>query len=377
MIKLMYKILFFNFLILSSCQTPKSISDAIDVDKSALVTEADAYLQQEPVTITAFLAERSAGGLHDYYSEGPYWWENPEDPEGPYIRRDGYRNPSNFTKHASAMNDMKQAVSTLVAAYKVTGDEKYAQRALQHLQAWFVNADTKMNPSLLYGQAIKGIVTGRGIGLIDTVKLIQVALSILELQQSGFLKGQELAAIKDWFDQFATWMTTHPYGIDERDNGNNHSAWWAAQVAVYAKVADRDDLFAMAQEQFKIMLPEQMAADGSFPEELARTRPYGYTIYNLEAWTNLAYLASTDKENLWNYQSENGSLRKAIDFFVPFMQDKSTWTLPPDVSGFDGQPRQSDFLVLASIGYNDETYLNLWQKLGKEGKSQAWNLLLY
>ncbi len=374
---LICKVLTFSLLTLSSCHTSKTISNLIDIDQQALLAQADKYLEETPVTITAFPAERSAGGLHDYYSEGPYWWENPDNPEGPYIRRDGFRNPNNFTGHANAMRKLNEYVVTLVVAYRITGDDKYARHALQHLQAWFVNADTKMNPSLLYGQAIKGIVTGRGIGLIDTVKLIEVALSILELQKTGFLKGKELTELKDWFEAFAIWMTTHQYGIDERDNGNNHSTWWAAQLAAYAQVADRPDLLVMAQEQFKKMLPLQMATDGSFPEELARTRPYGYTIYNLEAWTTLAQLASTKNENLWTYESPKGSLRRAIDFFVPFMKDKSTWTLPPDVSGFEGQPRQSNFLVFASQGYRDDSYLNLWRKLGKESKSRAWQLMLY
>lgn len=372
-----YKIVVCGIFIITGCNTPKAFIKQIDFDNQALIAQAETYLQQEPITITSFPAERSVGGLHDYYSEGSYWWQNPDDPDGPYIRRDGYRNPANFTKHSNAMRNLNKWVTTLVAAYEVTGDEKYARQALKHLNAWFVNADTKMNPSLLYGQAIKGIVTGRGIGIIDTVKLIEVALSIIELENSGFLKGEALVNIKEWFNAYATWLTTHPYGIDERDNGNNHSTWWAAQVAVYAKVADRPDLLALAQAQFKKMLPQQMTADGRFPEELARTKPYGYTVYNLDAWTTLARLASTKKENLWEYKSPVGSLRKAIDFFVPFVKDKSKWTLPPDVDGFENQPHQSNFLLFAAMGYQDESYYNLWKSLGKEEESQSWQLMLY
>ena len=41
-----------------------------------------------------------------------------------------------------------------------------------------------------------------------------------------------------------------------------------------------------------------MAADGSFPEELRRTKPYGYSIFNLDAMTALAVVGSTRNENL-------------------------------------------------------------------------------
>ena len=42
------------------------------------IQRADAALHEEPVTVTATRATRSAGGIHDFYSEGDYWWPNPE-----------------------------------------------------------------------------------------------------------------------------------------------------------------------------------------------------------------------------------------------------------------------------------------------------------
>lgn len=45
------------------------------------IQRADAALHEEPVTVTATRATRSAGGIHDFYSEGDYWWPNPEAPD--------------------------------------------------------------------------------------------------------------------------------------------------------------------------------------------------------------------------------------------------------------------------------------------------------
>ena len=64
---------------------------------------ADRYLHQLLVTITAFSSPRSAGATHDYFSDGAYWWPDPENPSGPYIRRDGMSNPDNFTAHRHAL----------------------------------------------------------------------------------------------------------------------------------------------------------------------------------------------------------------------------------------------------------------------------------
>jgi len=62
----------------------------------------------------------------------------------------------------------------LASAYKLTGDSKYVLHALKHCKAWFTDEATLMNPNLLYAQAIKGRFTGRGIGIIDTIQLMEV-----------------------------------------------------------------------------------------------------------------------------------------------------------------------------------------------------------
>ena len=69
-----------------------------------------------------------------------------------------------------------------VHAYLLTKDKKYVEAVMKHVRAWFINEETLMRPSLQYAQAIKGIATGRGIGIIDTVHLMEVAQSLLQLE---------------------------------------------------------------------------------------------------------------------------------------------------------------------------------------------------
>ena len=47
--------------------------DVASLDRARILSAAERFLSEEPVTITAFPAERSAGGLHEYFSEGDYW----------------------------------------------------------------------------------------------------------------------------------------------------------------------------------------------------------------------------------------------------------------------------------------------------------------
>lgn len=342
----------------------------IEATNKELIAKAHMFLDQEARPITMFLSERSSGGPHDFYSEGDYWWPDPNNPEGPYIRRDGLSNPNNFVAHRKAMRNLSEWVTTLVAAYSVTREEKFAIHALSHLHAFFVNPATAMNPSLLYAQAIQGRHQGRGIGIIDTIHLIEVVKSILKLKALGKLDENDFEIYKRWFDQYASWMNTHKYGLDEKNHGNNHSTWWAAQMAAFALIAEREDLMEVARNQFKKLITFQMSVDGSFPDELERTKPYNYTLFNLEGYAVICELASTEEENLWNYEGKSGTLRKAFDFMLPYIRNKSNWIKPPDVSHFDEIPIQSVGLLLAALAYEDKDYMDVWISLSAEKKSE-------
>ena len=88
--------------------------------KNDILKRASEALKLKPITVTAESCERSAGGKHDFYSEGDYWWQNPEDPNGPYIQRDGQSNPNNFTVHRKAMVRFSQTIGSLASAYVLT-----------------------------------------------------------------------------------------------------------------------------------------------------------------------------------------------------------------------------------------------------------------
>ncbi len=162
--------------------------DVAAIDRGRVLSAAQRYLLELPVTITSFTSPRSAGEKHDYFSEGDYWWPDPKNPDGPYIQRDGMTNPDNFTEHRHAMIRLSLQAPALAAAWLLTKEEKYAAHAAKHLRAWFLDPATLMNPNLQYSQAIKGRFTGRGIGIIDTLHLVEVARAITALEGSKALR---------------------------------------------------------------------------------------------------------------------------------------------------------------------------------------------
>ncbi len=175
---------------------------------------------------------------------------------------------------------------------------------IEHLRAWFIEPATRMNPNLQYAQAIHGRFTGRGTGIIDTIHLVEVARAAEVLDQAPGWQSTDRAALRGWFTDYLTWLTTHEYGIAERDAKNNHGTCWVMQVAAFAHLTGDEKLLGYARDRFKtVLVPNQIAPDGSFPEELRRTKPYGYSLFNLDAMTTVAEILSTPADNLWTFET--------------------------------------------------------------------------
>jgi len=351
---------------LSSFRAGNDIKKEVqDTLRPYILKEAAWALTQEPVTITAETIVRSAGGKHDFYSEGDYWWPDPNKPDGPYIQKDGLTNPQNFTAHRLAMIRFSRIIGALASAYKITHDDKYVKQAAKHIKAWFTDAATLMNPDLQYAQAIKGVATGRGIGIIDTIQLMEVVQGMLAMEGSPAMDKQTVLGAKAWFSQYLQWLTTHTYGKDEMNAKNNHGTCWVMQVACFARFTGDEKLLTLCRDRYKqILLPTQMAADGSFPLELKRTKPYGYSIFNLDAMATICNILSTGQDNLWDYQTADGrSIKKGISFLYPYLKDKDRWPYPHDVMHWESWPVAGPALVFGAWAYQNNEWLATWKKL--------------
>jgi len=339
--------------------------DIREFERSRVLASADRYLKERPITITSSSSPRSAGGQHDFFSEGDYWWPDPKNPNGPYIQRDGMTNPDNFVEHRRALMRFSVEVPALAAAWTITGKTTYSDKAAEHLRAWFINEGTRMNPNLQYAQAIKGITTGRGIGVIDTIHLVEVARAIEVLENSGSLSSNDLAFIKKWFADYLEWMTTSKNGLEEREAKNNHGTCWVMQAAAFAHLTGNNELLNYCRDRFKtVIVPNQIEKDGSFPQELRRTKPYGYSLFNLEAMTAICQILSTAKNDLWKFQTADGrGIALAMQYMYPFIGDKKSWSHPADVMYFDHWPMRQSSLLFAGIALKRPEYIETWKKL--------------
>ncbi len=340
--------------------------DVARVDRARILKAAEAALALAPITITDFPAKLSPGGPHDFYSNGDYWWPDPSKPDGlPYLQRDGQSYPGVFSDHRRCLTRLRDAIAALGAAWKITGDSRYPAKAAALLRVFFLDPKTLMNPSLNYAQAVPGVSPGRSYGIIDTLHLVEVPLAIAAMTNSTAFPPETVLGLKDWFRDYAQWLTTSKNGQDEARAANNHAVAFYLQLAVFAKFAGNNAQLAECRRQFKeVFLPKQMAADGSFSAELKRTKPYGYSIFQLDNMAALAQVLSTGDDNLWTFTLPDGrGLRLAMDFMFPYLADKSKWPHAPDVQAWDGWPARQPCLLFAGLAFGRQDFLDLWQKL--------------
>ena len=277
-------------------------------------------------------------------------------------------NPENFTGHRHALIRLGRQVPALTAAWILTRDRSYSEAAVQHLRAWFLNPATLMNPNLQYAQAIHGRTTGRGTGIIDTIHLVEVVRSIPFLAESKSLSPADYEGVRKWFAQYVDWLTTSKNGQDERDAKNNHGTWWVTQVAEFAILTGDEKLLSYCNDRFKtVFVPNQIAPDGSFPEELRRTKPYNYTLFNMAGLATICQTLSTAQDNLFTFALPDGrGFGKAMAYVFPYIQNKPAWPHKPDVEYFQYWPIRQPSLLFAGLGLSNPGYIKVWQTLPSE-----------
>lgn len=295
-----------------------------------LIEKAETALNEGSFSVIDKKRTPPSGDKHDYLSMGPYWWPDTTKADGlPYIRRDGEINPETRGEYVDtdAKNKLFSNVETLGWAYYFSGEKKYAEKAVQLLETWFVNPGTKMNPNLNFAQGIPGICDGRGIGIIDWAGINKIISPIQILDAEGFITENTKMELKTWFEEYLKWLLTSEYGRFEDDYFNNHGTWYDVQVVGIELLLGKTDLAKERLEQAKTKrIASQIEPDGSQPHELARTKSLGYSTMNLRGFIHLANLGQKMGVDLWNFETSNGrSINKALEFLLPFANGEKKW----------------------------------------------------
>ncbi|MGW5694877.1 alginate lyase family protein, partial [Streptomyces asiaticus] len=262
-----------------------------------LTTQADQWMKQGPWTVTDKDQVPPSGDKHDYFSQAPYWWpsqpKTEDNPYGcPYVQKDGQRNPD-----VDKMTDRPEVGKVFESAYELslawyyTGKRAYAEHAADILRTWFITPATRMNPNLNHAQFIPCKYDGRSIGIIDFSQAFTSLLDAAALLDTGApgWSDSDHAGFRTWNKQFLDWLVNSDFGKEEGAAENNHGTFYDMQVAaIAAAVGDRDRARQVLRDARTKRIDTQIAADGTQPQELERTRSFHYSTFNLVAYTRMA-----------------------------------------------------------------------------------------
>jgi hypothetical protein len=343
-----------------------------------LLRDAEKAMDLDPVSVTEKDATPPSGDKRDYMSLSRYWWPDPSKPDGlPYVRRDGETNPEiNKFPDQQLFGTMVSAVVPLSLAYFFSGDELYARHASKLIRTWFLDESKGMNPNLQYSQAVPGRSEGRGAGVLDGRHTALVIDAVGMIRGSKSWTAHDDSSLRAWFGRYVTWLTESENGRDESDAMNNHGTWYDAQVVPAALYAGRTDIAGRiigAAAEKRILA--QIEPDGSQPKELARTRPFHYSVFNLEAHARLATQAKRLGVDLWDPSTEAGRrIRAAVDHLLPFARGEKEWPYK-DLDGIQRSPLATVLLRVYGLT-NDPNHRSAAIALGDAKFGTLRDLLL-
>ena len=350
----------------------KSMAPAL----AELERDAKSAMSAGPFSVVEKTNVPPSGDKHDYMSIGPYFWPDPASSNGlPYVRHDGRRNPANRTSNRRDLSSMIGIVETLALAWYFTDDEAYASRATQLLRTWFLDPATRMNPNFEFAQAIPGINTGRGIGLIEMAGMTGLIDSVGLLAGSKSWTEADQHGLQQWFTQFVQWMQESKNGRDEAAAKNNHGTYYDLELSMFALFIGKNEIATNVIRAVPAKrIARQIEADGRQPLELARTNAWGYSVGNLRGLISLAQLGDKFGVDLWRYETADGrSIRKALDCLVAFATGEREW-----LRGRSGEPSLQSLanpVRLAATRYSDPKYKEVLAKLKPIDPSDRANLL--
>ena len=304
----------------------------------ALRTRADTWLDQGPWTVVDKPRPAPGGDVHDYLSQAPYWWPTTAPTAGnpwgcPYEQRDGERNPE--VDSGTDRQDLEKTFDSsydLSLAWYYTGERKYAEKAAGVLRTWFLDPATRMNPNLDHAQFIPCRYDGRAIGIIDFSQSYTAVLDAVALLETGApgWTARDRAAMRTWNADFLSWLRYSDFGRQEAAATNNHGTFHDLQVAGLAlATGDRQLARRTVLDAGDRRIAPQIASDGGQPQELARTRSWHYSTFDLVAYTRLAAIGRHVGVDLWAYEGPQGQgLFKAVDYLLPAAAGAAPWPHP-------------------------------------------------
>lgn len=288
---------------------------------------------------------------HDYYSMGLYYWPDETKPDGlPYIQIDGKINKESFYPCKEGLR--KTAMLTFLASlmYYFTSDKKYYNLLKDHLEHFFLNKETYMNPNLEHAQLIPGHPihgNGRGIGIIDFGACCGYAFVMIKnLYDLGMIEDSLYQPLAKWSKELLVWLETSKNGLAEKNEKNNHGTMYTLlRTQLHYFLGDlsnyKEEYLSELDKRLKLQIDPNT---GRMEAELVRTRALAYSTMNIKAFIDTYKLFNADYKN-------NHLLLSTLEFLAPYLnKDISLDNIKVNAKG-----------VIRSAMQIEGTYLNCYK----------------
>jgi Alginate lyase len=265
-----------------------------------LLADADAALALEPPTVVDQGRPPDSGDPHDYSTDAPYAGTG-----------DGIINPLNDRTDYRNAIAFSHAVRDLGLGYALTGEERYARKAIELIEVWMIREDSRMTPAFTNRQS-------------------RIELSVT---MPGAFYGLDLIwhyPAWDEQDRQAVIAWARALGEDSRswarEGANNFENWRLVLAAGAAAVAGEGCLLSEAFAEWQELLATQMDEEGKLVFELDRSRSLSYSTYAIKAMMLTAEIARHHGAELYGYRLADGrGLELALDYHAPYLLDPAAW----------------------------------------------------
>lgn len=351
----------------------------------ALLNRAEALLDSVPLSVMMKELPSPSGNNHDYTSLARYYHPDPSKPEGfPYINRDGITNPQIALYDRTRLGETAERVSDLALAWYLSGDERYAAKATELLDTWFLEPATRMNPNFEYAQIAPGHNgnKGRCYGVLDGYSFIEMLDGVALLKGSRSWTPKKDRHLRKWMGDMLQWMLTSPQGIEERNQKNNHSVAYDAQAIALAMYSGKPDVAHRIINEFPSKrIFTQIDPDGKQPHEMKRTLSYHYSQYNITHFIDIFLMARKLGLSIDSVTDAEGrSFYKALDFLASYLgKEKDEWP-GEQISGWDGKQQEVArdlWRVYSMLDSTRTDYAKVYQQYRIFNPSDKFILLYY
>ncbi|KAL0070268.1 hypothetical protein AAF712_002760 [Marasmius tenuissimus] len=292
-----------------------------------------------PWSVTNTTVTPPSGDKHDYMSWITHSWPNCTGVTNVTLTAD---NEWQFCPHVdhpeenpdavkvniasiSSFNDLADAVlyNSIASAISRANRDVYSNRAVSHLNMWFLDPEKRMNPNLNYAQMKRGPkgLLGQYGGVMELRGIVKIAsgISILRVSKNDHYTPAIDQGMATWCNQYIQWLGNNIQGVRESLAINYHGSAFHAQLAALKLIAnDQSGALQSIDVFFNGKFMNQIDSSGEQPlERDSGPEAQHHRTQNIAALIALARLAKfiDPSSTYWNKTTtQGGSIQSALRF---------------------------------------------------------------